>query len=251
MPQLSPLKRPTGRFLPLIIGTGFLAISSFNQTTLPIQAAQYYLDKSYSLSPCSPACLNRQLFLTGQYPPISAPWIVSTALQLSDLPPGFQPAPSFLRQYLREGIGAVQPYLMRERISIANFSSFINLSHFEVVISVTANLSDPEAIRQFDASLQQPDTLDKLIVALQESTGTLGKLKVTQKSRLAVPDGIGDLATGYRLQASFEDSPVKLFVDGIVFRRDDSGVLLVVAALNHEVQTVQVGEIAAKLDRRL
>jgi hypothetical protein len=175
---------------------------------------------------------------------------ISTALELSDLPPRFKPVPPALKEFLFEGIAGVKPYLDREGISLEEATAFANFANAEMVIGLTFMLSDQPSLNRFDSGLNSPDASEQFVWGLKQSLQGLGAIKVKEVRELPLRRKIGNIARGMSIKAEFEELPFQLFVEAIAFRRGRSGALVIVGALNHSVRDIQVQDLAIQLDRR-
>ena len=171
-------------------------------------------------------------------------------LQASDLPPRFEPAPPFLRQFIYKGLTALQPYLEREGIALGDVSTFVDFEQAELALALTIALSNPQTVQKFDADLSRPNAGEILAKGIEQGIQGFGSLKVTQIQELNSVGAIGNRARGFSFQANFQGLPLQLFGEAVAFRRNGVGALVVLGALNHPLEKIRVQDVAARLDRR-
>jgi hypothetical protein len=177
--------------------------------------------------------------------------LASVSLGLSDLPAGFEPAPTFLQEFFDEGIATLKPQLQKEGVFIQEKSTFVDFSQATVVMALSASLANSQSLKRFDSQLNRPEALKQLMDGLQESVQGFGQLKILEAKDLPLDRAIGQTARRIKLKAKFENMPFYLFLEAIAFRRDKNVIFLVVSALNQPPRAIELQNLATQLDKRL
>ncbi|MEG3436321.1 hypothetical protein V0288_04245 [Pannus brasiliensis CCIBt3594] len=174
-----------------------------------------------------------------------------TLLEVNDLPPGFEVAPPLLRQMVTRAIDRSGADLKKANISVRETTIFVNIEEAEMVTCLTMDLPDRTARESFDARLQRDGGREVFQSGFQQALRLLGEAKIEESRAIVSLQGLGESARGYRLAATIENFPVRVFADSLAFRRGSTGVVLIVGSLAREPEKVQVRDLALSLDRRL
>lgn len=184
-------------------------------------------------------------------PPIVSPFLAQATLELSDLPPRFEPAPPFLERLIFNGIAAVGPVLEQEEIAVDQISIFVAFEQAEMVMGLRAILPNQQGIERFDLQLRRPDVQALFVAGLQRSLASLGEIKVTKVQELSSLENIGEIARGFAIEAKFTRLPLGIYSETVAFRRGQRGVLIVLGTLNRPINDILIQDLARQLDRRL
>jgi hypothetical protein len=173
------------------------------------------------------------------------------SLQVSDLPAGFAPAPSFIQKLLAQGIASLNRDLTRQGIVIEQVVAFVDLEQAEIVVGLTAHLSSSLAVETFESGLRRPDSPEIFVTGFKKSLSGLGKVKVNQVRELPEAQGIGEIARGFGIDGELESWSVTISAEAIAFRRGRTGALVIAGALAHEIEGIEMRDLALRLDHRL
>lgn len=184
-------------------------------------------------------------------PPITSPAKCQAILELSDLPPRFEPAPSFLQTFIVEGIAAVNPQLEQEGIALAQTATFVDFGRAEIALGLTATLPKRQGRNRLDEILNSAEVQDIFVLGLQQSLAPVGMVKVNQVREITIWKEIGEVARGFAIEAEFEKLPLKLWTSAILFRRGDYAALVILGSFEEELSDLSLLNLASKLDQRL
>jgi hypothetical protein len=174
------------------------------------------------------------------------------SLKVGDLPAGFDRAPSFVQGLIVKGIAALNPELNRQGVDLEQVTAFIDLERAEIVVGLTAHLSNSQSLKAFDLGLRRSDSSEIFVLGLKKSLSGLGKVKVNQVKELAKIEEIGEIARGFRIDGELENWSMAVETEAIAFRRGRTAALVIVGALAYEVEErTLVKDLALLLDRRL
>ncbi len=190
---------------------------------------------------------------------VSAEWETSpllatgSFLQLCDLPSRFEDAPPFVQKLLLKGIASVNPELEKQGINVEQVATFVSIEEAEMVMGLTSRFTNGQGVETFDLQLRRADSDKIFIRGLQQSLSSLGKVTVTQVKELNNTQDIGEISRGFALEAELEKWPVSvsLSTEALAFRRGQTGVLVIIGALAHEIEDIGIQDLALVLDRRL
>ena len=182
---------------------------------------------------------------------LSSPVMCKATLELSDLPKGFEPAPSFLQTFILQGITAVNPQLEQEGIALAETATFVDFGRTEMASGLTAILPNQRGRNRFDRILDSPEVENIFVLGLQQTLGQVGKVKVNQVQEIKALKGIGEMARGFTIEAKFETLPLKLWTSTILFRRGNYAALVILGSFEGKLDQNLLLNLAKKVDQRL
>lgn len=202
------------------------------------------------------------LWLLSQWWVIIAPLVIAspaaspdtsgtTLLKLTDLPTGFEIAPPLLQQIIQQAIEQTQTDLKKVNIDLEEMVIFVDIGAAEIVACVVMKLANLQARETFDRQLQRHDAQEVFLLGFRQVLRFLGEAKVAAPKPLESLQGLGESALGYRLTASIANFPTQIFADSLAFRRQETGILLIVGSLVNLPERVDIKELAFRLDRRL
>jgi hypothetical protein len=174
-----------------------------------------------------------------------------TILDLNDLPPGFEVAPPLLQQFISRAIARSGSDLQKTNITLGEPAIFVDIENALMVTCVTLNLPDRTARENFDTRLRGDNGRAIFRSGFQQVLGFLGEAKPTEPKEIAALDRLGETARGYRMEAEVSNFPARIFADSLAFRRQGTGVLLIVGSIANVPEAVSIRDLALKLDRRL
>jgi len=169
----------------------------------------------------------------------------------ADLPSRFDPAPAFLQKIILNSIAALNPDFKREGIVLEEAATFIDLEQAEIVMGLTANLPNVDAIKKFDAGLRSPDSQQIFIEGLKKSLSSFGKVEITQVKELSTVNKLGQIARGFAIEAKLPDRGLTISTESVAFRRGNTGILVILGAIDHPLTSIRAADLALRLDRRL
>lgn len=173
-------------------------------------------------------------------------------LTLQDLPPGFTTLPPELAAEVASRLESLKQQLGQANLKPEKFFAFVNPQNFQVVLGFTGKFPSESEQASFDTSLQQlqqPEAQQLLLSQLQGKLQGFGGLQVTEYEAIPELNNLANASTGVGFGLEMQGQPLRL--DVAAFRRNGVGAFTAVMYAKGEQPTIEVGDVARKLDEQI
>jgi hypothetical protein len=183
----------------------------------------------------------------------------ATLFTLTDLPPGFEVAPPILQQLIAGAIAQTRTDLKKADIDLEETVLFLDIENAVIVAYVKMCLTNIHARATFEQQLRGEGAKKLFLSGFEQMTQFFGEATFAEPRAIAPLPGLGETAFGYRLEATLENFAPRIFADSLVFRRQETVILLIVGSIAESEppaiasmpQQLDIRNLALKIDRRL
>ncbi|GEM_PF-871944 len=176
----------------------------------------------------------------------------NSALMLEDLPAGFRELPPEVASEVSTKFEALREQLTQAGMKPNKFFAYINPENFQIVFGFTGDLNDQPDRANFDATLKQiqsPEYQQQLMSQYREALKASQGIEILEYGGIPDLNNVADTSTGMTVSVSMQGQPLRL--DVAAFRRSNVGAFTGIMYPKGQVPTVQLGDVARRLDSRI
>lgn len=174
-------------------------------------------------------------------------------LSLQDLPPGFRELPPEVTAQIQAKFDILSTQLARAGIKPEKYFAFINPDTAQLVVGFTGMLPNQPEQANFDAVIkqfQEPEFQQQVMSQIRESLKPSEGIEIRELAALpTVNNSVAEASTGMTVGILMQGQPLRM--DLAAFRRSNVGAFTAIMYRNGEKPTVQLGDVARKLDNRI
>jgi len=190
---------------------------------------------------------------TPSLPPTTPQQVYSNAvLTLQDLPPGFKELPPEITAQIQTQFDILSTQLAKAGLKPEKYFAFVNPDNLQLVVGFTGVIPNQSDRANFDSTLkqmQQPEYQQQMITQIRQSIKPDQSIQIQEYATSPTANNIAETSTGMTVTVNMQGQPLRL--DLAAFRRSNVGAFTAIMYRSGEKPTVNVDDVARKLDTRI